>query len=166
MSDSVIAPSSLAGSERQLLPLGVGVQLIIQPTDVTFGGTTNKERYARVGVVMFDPQGKLTLDARVLPFQGTLGTQLGLTADVPALPAGVGVVVYDRAAFRVDATRTEADALFQPNAQTPSDPFTTTLPLYADFNGIANELAEETWLDQNTVPLLINRYSGALSEAQ
>lgn len=172
---NVIAPSTLAGGERQLLPLGVGVQIIIQPTlraDLT--GTSadipaNRERYVRTGLIMFDPQGKLTLSGQTVPYQGPLGAQLGLTADVGSAAAGVGVVLYDRAAFRLANGATDADFLYQNVAANTLSRIQSTQSFYNDNVAqpdMTQERAEETWLDSNTVPLLINRYSGALSEAQ
>lgn len=173
-----IAP--LDGAERQLLPLGVGVQLIIQPTlredmlenDTTSNpvGQSNRERYIRTGLIMFDPQGRLSLDPRVLPAQGVLGTAMGLTADVAAIPAAVGAVFYDRAAFRLVTGNTDADFLYQNVPVNQTSPIVSAQPFYTDNQtgqpDMKTERAEEVWLDTNTVPLLINRFSGALSEAQ
>ena len=164
----------LEGGEQNLLPIGVGVQLIIPPTaradDVS--ATPFTERYVRTGVIMFDPQGRLTLDPRQLGFNGTLGKYLGLTADVKELLAGVGVVFYDRTAFRANPAFTEGDWHYENVAANTTSPITSTQVAFTDNNTqtagtvAASEGVEETWLDGNTVPLLINRFSGALSEGQ
>ena len=157
-------------SDQQLLPIGVGVQVVAQPTsrsDTPFGTPGGfGERYFRTGLIMFDAQGRLSLQPRGLSRRGTLGQYLGLTADTgrTSLVSGIGLVVYDATAFRASPDRTEADWYTQPGS--PTAPIQSTNPAFNDGQTLAKEQAEEQWLDGNTIPLLINRFSGALSEGQ
>jgi type II secretory pathway pseudopilin PulG len=108
---------------------------------------------------------------------------------VEDIPATLGVVLYDRDEFDSaagggtalvwkggfiasladpttpidDFTTSEGDVTF---IYPPADrPFTiTAAPPVGDYR--FHEYAEERWLDANTIPLLINRYSGVVVEAE
>ena len=171
--DTTLPIAQYSTGEQQLLPIGIGVQLIAQPTyrNDTPSGASNAfaERYFRTGLIMFDPQGRLTLSPRSLPLISTTGKYLGLTSDATGLVAGVGVVLYDRTAFRANPTFTENDWYYENNTTNTTARIQSSNAALND-NATATttgaELAEEQWLDANTIPLLINRFSGALSEGQ
>ena len=102
------------------------------------------------------------------------------------LESEIGVVVYDEDKFKnaaADGTATQWQSDTVTTLATPQtiDDFKTTEGDYAflfpygarpqDLGGTAaqqqaNEYAEERWLDANTTPLMVNRYSGILVEAQ
>ncbi len=111
-------------------------------------------------------------------------SSLNVAGSFPAFTAGVGVIVYRNEAFErapADETATEWQGSFFSSVDAPSiswvastesdpssyfpdfdvqaagDPFVNTGEL------LDNEYAEERWLDANTTPLLVNRYSGTLS---
>lgn len=107
---------------------------------------------------------------------------------VQNIPAALGVVIYDRDAFEGaasegtsmvwkggfiasmadppttldDFTTSEGDVTFiYPPADRPLA--ITATPPVGDYR--FHEYAEERWLDASTIPLMVNRYSGVLSEA-
>ena len=192
------------------LPAGVGVQVIRQQvldgdngldgaqfTDDA-GNIVFRERYVRVGLIAFSPEGQLVQTPWRVEASTRLGGLLRL-GDVPAsfydlrdaldnslLQSEIGVVIYDQDQFkdaaadgtatqwRGDAVTTLAMPVVIENFKTTEGDFVFPLPLGdrpQDLGGTAaqqqaNEYAEERWLDQNTIPLMVNRYSGILVEAQ
>lgn len=126
------------------------------------------------GVIMFDASGRLYNPTYGFDFTTTTGAanrmaQLfyanpNLTAApapaffdhgpatgalVPA--AGYGVALFDRETFNNSSGAGDEDTANR-DFQIPAAPALTP----------AQEQAEETWIDQNSVPLLINRYNGTL----
>jgi prepilin-type N-terminal cleavage/methylation domain-containing protein len=180
-SDAIVTTYSVGG--QQLLPTGIGVQLIIQPIIRNAPGanvaTTPpapfQERYVRTGVVLFDPQGRLSsLRNVVIEENNALGNTLALNGNAQAILAGVGVAIYDGGAFR-DAVlgdtglrATQSDYIYQAVVGGGNIHYIDSLydNFFADqdnTNNATQEYNEELWLDNNTTPLLINRYSGSLS---
>jgi Tfp pilus assembly protein FimT len=140
-------------------------------------------------VVLFDGQGRVIVDpyrlaTRVDP-DGTgpltyVATEMGkwvyanpslaagtaadanLPTDTsPAFTSSVGVVLFDEDAFTGNNTKAsgysnDADTDFGGQAFT-----TGPNGAYAP-----EETAEETWLDQNSTPVLVNRYNGTLVRSQ
>ena len=133
------------------LPPGVGAQLI-------YAGNSNSERYVRTGLILFDPQGRLAYREFKVKWKSQLGETLQLKDKFPIasniLYSSFGVVLYDRNNFVNQSGHTEGDTDYF----TPS----TVVPMASPSAYNPDELAEETWLDQNTTPLMVNRFSGAL----
>ena len=173
-----------AAAEQQLLPPGVGVQVIVQ--QLTVGTTaTPADRYLRTALIMFDSQGRLVTDRTfTLAKDSTIATALGLdtsaTVVMPQFSTGMGVVFYDEATFK-NASYTNADATLASTTTGTPD----VIQMQFDATTLAGQAmntlmgtpptaaveatgttSEETWLDNNTVPLLINRFSGSLSSTQ
>ena len=84
------------------------------------------------------------------------------TNPIPRLVSQFGVVLYDRQTFLAQgATSTEGDFIF------PRTYFDTTVyPANRFPTSIGNETTEETWLDHNSLPLLINRYDGSIIKGE
>lgn len=153
--------------DQQLLPKGVGVQVIMQPKTIT--GIT--ERYVRTGCIMFDPQGRLVQRNFSLSGTSDLGkfldlvTNLGRPTTASNIISGLGVVLYDQQTFKAQSGFSEADWIYR-NTAGNTFAIASTGAAFNDATAAGNESAEETWLDNNCVPLLINRYSGSMSEAE
>ncbi|MEM6562044.1 MAG: prepilin-type N-terminal cleavage/methylation domain-containing protein [Planctomycetota bacterium] len=169
----------------EVLPNGVGLQVIIEPATDTTGQPTS-DRYARTGVILFDADGKLLSTTVDLQAGNSLGALLGLDNGTPtnisddaplvAFSTGFGIIAYNEADFSADEGRTDADWLDALRETTNPDEggyvqasaipnvddgFFDPAPLtgYRD-GGDGPELAEEQWLDVNATPLMINRFSG------
>lgn len=215
----------LPGTEVELLPIGVGLQVlpgtslldgvsdgnvgVAAATPTVNGQTIFIERYFRSGLIAFDERGQLmTNRSYEVATDGRLGTIMGLPQIYTATPGladtfvggslSYGLVIYDEDEFKnapADGTALTWEGSFlastinaEPIAQGSSTgvarTFTTTLvdatAVYPTFdrpnpatlpdlsnatNDYDNEFAEERWLDANTTPMLVNRFSGVLSEA-
>ena len=134
-------------------------------------------RLARaMGIGPDSPGGAQNIPPNVLP--------AGVTLAYPT--SQLGVVIYDAEAFEgaaADGTAVhwEGSAIASLNSALPDkviDDFATTQAdrwqpwrFFSDALGqgppaAADEYAEERWLDANTIPLMVNRYSGTLVEAE
>jgi len=135
------------------LPPGVGAQLIYDSA-----GSNNTDRYVRTGLIVFDPQGRLSYKNYSIDRDTNLGRTLQLTNDFgdsgTTIYSSFGVVLYDRSTFIDQAGFTDYDM----RGRTPSSPQYSDAPV----GYTPDERTEEQWLDENTTPLLINRFSGAL----
>jgi hypothetical protein len=144
------------------------VQTINDP-DPT-GSNTQRDRYLRSGLILFNGDGTLSHKKYVIDWPGLTDTdnthlfrlmgfdkRAGALATTPVgaqttPPPGfpiysqLGVVIYDEENFRT-AGGSNADPL--------NDNAAVNAANY-------NELAEEQWLDQNALSLLVNRYNGTL----
>ena len=159
----------VADTDFQQLPAGVGVQLInSNPT-----GRANFDRYLRMGCIMFDRNGFFTS----VPWSVASGTPLGkamhLAADLDIPPAPLtappplysqfGLALYDRQTYLAQQNAgnnfVEGDFIFKGIAFQPG--LGPKFP--ASF---ADEDAKEKWLDNNSLPLLIDRYSGNLIKGE
>ena len=175
--------SRYSSSEQVLLPRGVGVQVMTQPLvrAGTVGPTTFQERYLRTAIIMFDPQGRLTVLKNFTLRQGDpanpLGDYLGLTQTARNIPSGIGLAVFDSQQFVTaqlpNAAKTsQADWLYQAPSSGVGNQYLLTSRfdnLFGDYPTPAaaqSEQDEERWLDTNATPLVINRYTGSLSEAE
>lgn len=156
--------SFLANTDFQLLPQGVGVQLInSNPT-----GQPNFDRYLRTGVIMFDRFGRFESIPYSVSKSSTLGLAMHLSANMQppglSLYSQFGLVLYDRQTFLAQSSGasnfTEVDFIlkgfFDP-AIYPASSFPTAFP---------DEQTEEAWIDANSLPLLINRYNGSLIKGE
>ena len=153
--DQSLPIAQYSTGEQQLLPLGVGVQLIAQPTYRADTSATSAspfaERYFRTGLIMFDPQGRLTLDPRNLPLISTTGKYLALSADATGLVSGVGVVLYDRTAFRANPTFTDADWYYE-NVTTNATARVQSNNAALNDNSAATTTAAELAEDSGSMP--------------
>jgi prepilin-type N-terminal cleavage/methylation domain-containing protein len=172
------------GTDFQLLPQGVGVQLI----NGNPGGITNFDRYLRIGCIMFDRYGRF----ESVPWKIGAGTPLGsamhLNVDldltttnaagqtIQPLFSQFGLVLYDRQTFLAQTTTpgnnmTEGDWIFSPGGSGKN--FFQIPPAFpASFsdemaqNPPGQPPSEEQWLDANSMPLLINRYDGTIIKGE
>lgn len=156
---------TLVGYEYQYLPKGVGAQTINDPDPSN--SATQHDRYLRNGIILFDGDGSLLHAAYIIryvnPATTTDPTHLYLilgfdkratplnTQDVGAAATNpiysqFGVVLYD-------------EQEFIGNGGTQDDPMNDDKALGAPGY---NEGAEELWLDNNSLSLMINRYNGTL----
>jgi prepilin-type N-terminal cleavage/methylation domain-containing protein len=140
--------SSAQGGDEFRFPTGTGVQLIVDPS------VTGNERYQRVGAILFDAQGRMSFQPITLDGDSPIGRRMGLGGGVLSLNPGFGLVAYDQSTFAAVNGNTEGDAFF-------TQPFFTSPGAYT-----LDERNEEDWLDENTVPLLINRFSGTLGRTE
>jgi hypothetical protein len=165
------AIDAMSGGELQYLPAGVGAQLINDPQpEGTVLAAALRERYVRTGLIMFDRQGAVVhraytisavdVDGNGIPdnrLAEMLGRNVGAANSIPAAAGNptytqLGVVLYDLQTFRnlfgkdADAT----DPINDGGASEQPDAVDTQVR------------AEEKWLDQNSLQLLINRYNGTL----
>jgi prepilin-type N-terminal cleavage/methylation domain-containing protein len=133
------------------LQAGTGVQFVNDDFSVT-SPTAPRDRYVRIGCIMFDGRGQ----AISVPFEIRVDSALGQAMDLPRvlqtlgfnnaqfyhpkLPVGtqLGLVIYDNEAF--------GNQDFD-----PAEGIKTPL-----------EAEENAWLDQNAVPYVVNRYNGTL----
>ena len=169
--DDQTAVTRYSTGEMTLLPRGIGAQVIIQSTSAQLTPTLRvTDRYMRMAVVMFDPQGRLVLRDFSLSSTDTLGQYLQLRASTTAqhIVSGIGLALYETEAFKT-AGFSESDSIYATAAYKVEAP--TNAALMDGVMGsptapaVAAEAQEETWLDTNGKPLLINRYTGSLSEA-
>jgi hypothetical protein len=133
----------------QMLPPGVGAQLLNDPRGNTL--LQGWDRYVRIGVIVFDPQGKLAYIPYTIPATSAVGKALGLTSAINPPSANqlysqFGVVLYDRQTFLGQTGHSEQDMY-------------TGLPSGFDDT---TETSEEIWLDENSTLLMINRVNGTL----
>jgi len=169
VADDIGEVDVLAGGEgeQQLLPNGVGLQMV---SSLVATSTSSTNRYAQAGLLLFSPNGELVAKPYGIRVGSTLNDLVFRNLPTSVFPATIdrsitsfnrpsstdlGVVLFDRNAFRND-----------PNAQgTDTDGQLNDFPSTDTYDG-TREVAEETWLDNNGVLLLVNRYSGSLGEAQ
>jgi len=196
----------LPGIDVELLPVGVGVQLITGESLVSADDELSAqgpdgfiERYVRTGLIAFDARGTLltSADYNVAP-GGRVGTIVGLPLIAGSINGGIplnaangrtsfGLVVYSEDAFddapsdgtaihwraggvNTDFVQTSIDAVVIEDSGSDifatSDGDVTRAYPFGDAPGsFYAEYAEERWLDANTTPLLVNRFSGTLAEA-
>ena len=148
------------------LPLGIAAQTIADGGAPASGVARTTDGYLHVGVLAFDSVGRLAQQSTVLSQFGPIGATVNLGANVainatttPPLPKGAtapvpipsqfGLVLYDRDAH---------DALYR----AVGDPTYTPVTFPAYTSGTPSPSDEETWLDANATPLLIDRYTGTL----
>jgi prepilin-type N-terminal cleavage/methylation domain-containing protein len=174
----------LEGTEVQYLPTGVGVQLLNDQRQYTNAAspTTYVDRYLRTGLILFDEQGRVSSADYSVATSSLIGQALGLTASIGTTEsnqnqrfASVGFVMYDQSEFR-NATRITSD---YPGATSFTDlTYTATEgdwlgPVLVGYQHpsqlpggpaqqLDNERKEELWLDNNTTPYMVSRFSGSL----
>lgn len=144
-------------------------------TRVTPTAAANETVIPHGGVILFDKQGRVTSDTYVFRIRGenppNAATELGRflyndPAMAPGMPqlvptagalgeASLGFVLYDAEALSNvhgsgRTTAKSADTDTQVSGSTGNGPF------------VEEERTEEEWLDENSVPILVNRYNGTL----
>lgn len=179
-----IAFDVLPGSDFVTLPVGVGIALIDNCLYQSSAGSpplpplpANRfdDAYLAVGVVLFDGGGRAVQRRFSLPGAGVIGRRLGLLINPIQLPG--------RDTFNIDDELTRGA---QPGVNGMSDPrlsglgvalydlfafqgrgFDNLDPQYLnqDYRG-GPERAEEQWIDENAVQLLVNRFNGTLIRAE
>lgn len=171
-----------------LLPPGVGVQAIAStPVLDRYLGfnkidSSDPRNVAYGGVILFDGTGRLIVESYRLMTADRTGrvTELArlLFGDPshaesltsanqpnvypprsplhPSFTSSIGLVVFDESEFNSNVSHTVAQTT---DTDTDIAGASTAAP-----NGpyAPEESAEETWLDQNATPLLVNRYNGTL----
>jgi prepilin-type N-terminal cleavage/methylation domain-containing protein len=149
-------------SDFQALPPGVGCQLINDPKQPPqYLANRNIDRYVRTGVILFDSQGRLTSSPLQFRVNSNLGATIGLTVSQPLAGTPfytqLGVVLYDKQAFLNQPNNSEGDWVMNqiPTLQAPSSANNET-----DNNPATMD--EEQWIDQNSLPLFVNRFNGNL----
>ena len=160
------------------LPKGVSAQVIdntgipaggLRPDDGYIGYNLFGTTFRYGGVILFDANGRLFNPTYGFDFVTNAGAPTrmaklflndpNLTSapsqrlfnppPVAGLATGYGVALFDRDAFLGGSGVGDEDAA-NADAEVGGGTYAT------------QERAEETWIDQNSVPLLINRYNGTL----
>ena len=181
----------VANTDLQLLPPGVGVQLINDQKSFT-GVASYHDRYLRTGCILVDANGQFTsINYDVSPL-----SRLGRSLRLPLPPGGrtlqnqnytaggvatfigtgagqsynlfsqFGLVLYDRQALKA-ATATTVAPITPFAASDESDWMTrNVLTSFAAPASAADEQHEEDWLDQNSQPLILNRYNATLIKGE
>lgn len=142
------AVNVLQGFEFQYLPKGVGVQLVHD------GKAAGADRFVSAGVITFDERGQLVHEPFRWEDDASMQGELADLSEreVPNAAGDfytqLGVVVFD-------------DELFK--SANGSDAYQQDY-----FDGATNpqEGAEEVWLDDNGVVLMVNRYNGTLVRSE
>lgn len=136
----------------QQLTVGVGAQFLNGPNPDAPGA--DYDRYLSRGLILFDSRGQLITQQFGIVWDSELGNLLGLEKDKnfptsasPAIFSQFGFGLFDRPAFM---------GLGYSDDDPPYDGGDTT----------KERKEEESWLNQNTLPFTINRYTGTLIKAE
>jgi len=161
-------------TDLQPLPAGIAVQTICNCS--YSNGQRLTDGYLTVGVILFDGLGRLTSQPYGFAGSSQLAISSGLNQAYPAVtnvgifnsvgnliqfgvPSQFGLVVYQRNDFVSQGFPTNDPTYFYSTAQASS--YYNSSP-----TGGPTQAQEESWLDQNSTPLLINRYTGTLIRAE
>jgi prepilin-type N-terminal cleavage/methylation domain-containing protein len=176
-----------ADTDTELLPAGVGVQTVCNGGVNGAGTARTTDGYLSTGVIMFDINGRLTTQTYAIPDIGPLADALGLNgtslqhAGYPSrtnifLPGSApprlgttsqfGLVLFQRESFI--SQQFTVDDVITTVANAPPQPSTTAAwqSAYGSSASGPSEAQEESWLDLNAAPLLINRYNGTLVKGE
>ncbi len=174
----------MADTDVLPLPSGISAQTI---SNCNYSGTSRiSDGYLSVGVILFDGKGRLAsqpygiapesqlavatgIGSRTVPMSLPLQLPLYPGFSVGTMNAPTGQLIqygvmsqFGLVLFQKDAFLTQhfpgTDALYMD--ATPMSP-TQALPDYD-----AAHQAEETWLDTNATPLLINRFTGTVIKGE
>ncbi len=190
--DAVTPIDILPDAPVQPLPAGVGVQGIC---NASFDSSTPPKRsfdgYVSTPIILFDSTGRLVSTDYFIHPNGRLGASLPRFDVTGAKPNGLilanpttiitplppvrptlttqfGLAIFDRTLF-ASSGFDDNDTLASTNA-TWSGGVATYLWTYTQGKGAGgtkpSEQSEENWLDQNSLPVLINRYNGTLIAGQ
>lgn len=170
--------------ETVLLPKGVGVQLFDNaPLDRYLGfnpvpaGPAGPSPIQYGGVVLFDRQGRVASDPYVFlierdpdgpgPLTDTATLMGQFLFDRPDL-AGAGPTYLPATGFYSSSlgfVMFDGDTLREQFGDGRNVDFDTQIASEA-VNPFAGEMPEETWLDENSIPVLVNRYNGTLIRSE
>ncbi len=154
----------VSGAGYEYLPPGVGAQFTYNQSQA------NLDRYVKEpGLIMFDSHGVLTSTPYAISKNSALGAAMKISGGISDFPANVNFSVYSQMAivlYDLESFNNQFDQGLTPPTNwggfTPSD--TLIGGGYPPY--LPNESLEEIWLDQNSTPLLINRYNGTLVRAE
>ena len=140
----------VAGYEIELLPKGTAAQFIYNG-GLTPGGDRSADGYIHPrrshAAIMFDGYGQLISQPYNIRQSSKLGQLMGLGSDFrKGLMSQFGMVLYNSEAF--------SNLEFSED-----DPITAG-------GSYSSEKAEEDWLDENGMPLMVNQYNGTLFKAE
>jgi hypothetical protein len=179
----------VSDTDFQVLPQGVGLQLI----NSNPAGLVNFDRYVRIGCILFDSKGRFVSVPWSISPGTTIGKAMGLQYALDLTGNGIrplvsqfGMVLYDRQTYLAQAwpggggNFGEGDWIYSPSfayAGYSPPPGGFFLPAYApkfpsnysdeEANNPTTSLpSKEQWLDNNSVPLLIDRYNGTLIKGE
>jgi prepilin-type N-terminal cleavage/methylation domain-containing protein len=162
-------------TDLQPLPAGVAVQTV---SNCSYNnGVRATDGYLSIGVILFDGKGRLTSLPYGICANSRLAIASGLNAAYPAVSnVGIynasnqlvqygvnsqfGLVVFQRNAFASQGFPQVDPTYLYPTAQLASY-YTQQVD-----GSSQTKAQEDNWLDQNSTPLLINRYTGTLIRAE
>jgi prepilin-type N-terminal cleavage/methylation domain-containing protein len=162
----------VAGTDFQILPQGVGVQLI-NGNPAGISSPPGFDRYLRIGCVMFDKAGRFESVPWKIGQTTPIGLAMHLAKDLDLAAANTqplfsqfGLVLYDRQNFlaatspNTGAKYVEGDWIFSAGGFFKPGVGPAFQASWPDEND------KETWLDNNSMPLLINRYDGTIIKGE
>jgi prepilin-type N-terminal cleavage/methylation domain-containing protein len=135
----------VADFDLEQLPPGVSAQFVYNCTFNASGQRTSDGYIRQPALIMFDGHGQLISTPYAIRAASRLGGLVGLSSDfnVASARSQFGLVLYESAPF--------ADQGFDDNAFFTSGTY---------------DPAKDTWLDQNAMPYMVNRYNGTLIKAE
>lgn len=147
--------------DATLLPVGISAQVITGQGDAL--GANYLGRFDSMGIILFDPQGRLIFaDSEIT---GAPTDDLGQALAFAATNAGhkrplrtaIGIATFDARSF-AEKQWTVADT-----ADAAAAPFS---PLGEPSFSLVQEEAEETWIADHADKFYISRYTGVISKAE
>jgi hypothetical protein len=145
-------------TDAQQLPIGVGAAVL---NDYSGGAV---DHYLHVGLIVFDLNGRLSIQPWGMARNGLIGTRSNLAGvlvspqnivenDLKATtgtpPFGNGSALYSSVGLAVFDGEAASNQGFPPTDSAITNSTATTA-----------ETTEQSWLDTNASPLLVNRYNG------
>jgi prepilin-type N-terminal cleavage/methylation domain-containing protein len=166
--------------EVEILPKGVVVQTVCN--GLINGSTRLTDGYLSTGLIVFDSSGRVSSQLYGVSDVGPLANAIGITPPGgiahAGFPSATNVFRPGTTLFGMDSqfglVLVQREALIGQNfpitdipytvADAPPYPAQTSVPAWqsAYTNGTPSKRDKESWLDQNSTPLLINRYNGTL----
>ena len=171
-------------ADPMLLPVGVAIQMVddsdtSKPSatddrylgyNFKFGASAPTFQVAIGGVILFDQTGRLVsrpygLVDWTLPEAGTSKqvTEMGkFLFGTKSSPTGVTQVITPNTTANPTVLRSQFGFVVYDEETFSNQGFSQNDPQLGGAPGSQPETAEETWLDTNAVPVLINRYNGTI----
>lgn len=155
-----------AEADTDLLPLssGIGAQLVNDSNPYTNAGVLiASNRYVNFGAILFDSTGQLVSKRISFSKNGLIGTAAGLAENIPYPYAPpnfmqkTGVMVYSQFGLVLN----DVNAYTGAGGSLAAQSIFSSNPSYS-----GPEQTQESWLDSNATPLLVNRYNGTLVKAE
>jgi prepilin-type N-terminal cleavage/methylation domain-containing protein len=136
----------------EYLPAGIGCQLVNDPKGVA------TDKYVQTGMIVFDEQGKLVSTAFSIPSTSALGVRLKLGGELKGNASQLGVMLYEQEQLAGQTDYTPGDyCYYVPTLQPGPTAYSGTSP---------DESVEETWISNNALHLLVDRYTGTLIKVE